>query len=872
MSGKFGKWVGQTQYIHRSALNCLSPEEQEFVRAENNKLTDSLFLWNVVKIDHQQPVLSFLEYENFETVAFPALLKSCTIDLQNGQIQKRVYQQENPPILHRKELLLPPDHARKAEFEQLTHQLESAGLFEDVKIIGHRQNWFRLIHQSGFRLQGHQLVTIDSVSGKDPNARVYEEEPTSETSGTSTISEPGNSDDDSPAEIIERHRTAIQRGQLSTPMQALFRNGFLDGTRTVFDYGCGRGDDLRGLQHLGIEATGWDPHFAPERPKTEADVVNLGFVINVIENPDERVEVLRSAFELAHECLAVAVMLERQAGDAAREYGDGVVSSRQTFQKYFTQTELREWLESTLGRNAFAVAPGVFFVFRDDEAEQRYLSEKQRNRGSVQHLLENIPQPSRQDKLQSVYEQHKSMIDMFWSRLLFLGRAPLPDEIQDLEPLIEQLGGLKKSLKLLMDLFGQETFDIAARLRKSDLMVFLALLAFEKRKGYGEFEPLIQRDIKAFFGGYQKAMDTARALLFSIADTQQIAKACQLVADQEIGVFDPGKSLQLHVSHLDDLPAILRIYVGCATRLYGDIQTADLVKIHIQSGKLSLLSFDRFEESPLPRMMLRIKINMQTQSWDIFEYGFEFPPPLLYGKSLYMDETFPHYEEQIQFDEALMEQVLPSIKGYGPSEEEFQQLLRKARLRVEGFSLVRSNDLPGLDDPCGANFSYRDLIECGETQARTELPNLPQSPETYWALEEMAEKILDPVIDYFGPIELTFGFCSKKLATEIKKSIGRIDPKLDQHAGHETNTKGEPVCSRLGAAVDFRVEDESMKEVAQWVIENTSFDRLYYYGDDRPIHVSIGPENTRQVVVMLPRKDGKLVPKVLKDPMALDEY
>ena len=37
----------------------------------------------------------------------------------------------------------------------------------------------------------------------------------------------------------------------------------------------------------GLDAVGWDPHFAPDTPKEPTDVVNLGFVINVIEDSDE---------------------------------------------------------------------------------------------------------------------------------------------------------------------------------------------------------------------------------------------------------------------------------------------------------------------------------------------------------------------------------------------------------------------------------------------------------------------------------------------------------------------------------------------------------------------------------------------------------
>jgi hypothetical protein len=69
---------------------------------------------------------------------------------------------------------------------------------------------------------------------------------------------------------------------------------------------------------------------------------------------------------------------------------------------------------------------------------------------------------------------------------------------------------------------------------------------------------------------------------------------------------------------------------------------------------------------------------------------------------------------------------------------------------------------------------------------------------------------------------LSFGFCSPALARQIP---GRIDPKRDQHAAHELNRLGRRVCDRLGAAVDFIVEDESMLEVAQWVVANTPFAR-----------------------------------------------
>lgn len=109
-------------------------------------------------------------------------------------------------------------------------------------------------------------------------------------------------------------------------------------------------------------------------------------------------------------------------------------------------------------------------------------------------------------------------------------------------------------------------------------------------------------------------------------------------------------------------------------------------------------------------------------------------------------------------------------------------------------------------------------------------------------------------------IHLTYGFCSPELSKQIP---GRIDPKRDQHAAYELNRRGKPICERLGAAVDFLVEDECMLEVAQWVAFNTSFDRLYFYGADKPVHVSFGPNHDRQIVRMIPSKTGRLMPRVI---------
>ncbi|MBT9557540.1 MAG: hypothetical protein IV100_15985 [Myxococcales bacterium] len=167
-----------------------------------------------------------------------------------------------------------------------------------------------------------------------------------------------------------------------------------------------------------------------------------------------------------------------------------------------------------------------------------------------------------------------------------------------------------------------------------------------------------------------------------------------------------------------------------------------------------------------------------------------------------------------------------------------------------------------LDATCSRHLRFRDLVECGETWQRLAgaVDNVPRQTGTWDGLRRVATEVLDPVIERFGPIRLTYGFAGPALTRQI---AGRIAPSLDQHAGSELNARGRPTCPRLGQAVDLHVAGLGSRELAQWLIANTPFDRLYFYGDERPVHVSVGPDESRAVVTMLQGPSGRRIPKVV---------
>jgi DNA phosphorothioation-associated putative methyltransferase len=84
----------------------------------------------------------------------------------------------------------------------------------------------------------------------------------------------------------------------------------IDPETSFFDYGCGLGEDVSLLKAAGINAEGWDPYYLPDTRRQPVECVNLGYVLNVIEDQKEREQTLRSAFELARKVLIVSVRID----------------------------------------------------------------------------------------------------------------------------------------------------------------------------------------------------------------------------------------------------------------------------------------------------------------------------------------------------------------------------------------------------------------------------------------------------------------------------------------------------------------------------------------------------------------------------------
>ena len=607
-----GKQLPDSVYTHKSAFKSIPKPLQSVISnvAKALKIEDSE--WNIIKFYKRDFKVAFLNYPDFDDYAYPPLNQSITVDLQKLSQRKADYSKsDNPPILHRKETFVEASYPLIELFREITLEGEEAGLFEKTRTIGFRKNWERLISSRGLKL--------------DDKGRLH-------SKGDSNVTLPD-------AEFngkIERHRTAIDRNQLSAPMQVVAKHGYLDGNFSVLDYGCGKGDDVRELEAHDVDCIGWDPVYQPENDLENCDIVNLGFVLNVIEDRTEREETLKRAFEYADKFLIASVMI---AGDSVisqfKPYKDGVITSRNTFQKYFGQSEFKYYLETTLNEDVIAVGQGIFIIFKDKIEEQNFLLKRQHVRRDWNQLTQKEPKQPQKVVTKELIEKHKELFDDFWALCLDLGRLPAIPEFEFSQQIRKVAGSHKKALDALFEKHGKDLFKKAKFVRKCDLLVYFALGLFEKRKAYRNMPESLKRDIKAFFKDYSNAIELAGQALFSVGNPQLI-EALSVDAYNELkhGEFEQGHHWTVHKDLLEKLPPELRIYVGCAIQYYGDIGEMDLVKIHFTSGKVTLLRYDDWSKDE-PVLVERIKIKLKEQDIDFFEYSQRFTLQLLENKQLF---------------------------------------------------------------------------------------------------------------------------------------------------------------------------------------------------------------------------------------------
>ncbi|HEX8196382.1 MAG TPA: DNA phosphorothioation-associated putative methyltransferase [Pyrinomonadaceae bacterium] len=475
---------------------------------------------------------------------------------------------------------------------------------------------------------------------------------------------------------IERHRAAIVRKDLSRPVRLALAADLLKKGESFFDYGCGRGEDVRFLTAQEFNAAGFDPYYFPNHELKSADVVNLGYVLNVIENERERHEALLNAWRLARKLLIVAAQVWiGEPGKGHLAFNDGFITARNTFQKYYHQIELKQFIDEVLGVDAIPAGLGIYFVFRDETEAERFRASRFRsNRASL---------PSIRFQLKN-FDDYLPILQPLIDFVSERGRLPVNGELKNETAITKEFRTLSRAFEIIKRSTNLEEWQRIIEKRGEDLLVYIALSRFERRPKFTALPPDLQQDVKAFFGNYKRACDEGDKLLFSLGQSGVIGESCR---KSPIGKF-VGNALYVHLSALNELNPVLRIYEGCASRTFGQLEQTTLIKFRADKPKVSYLHYPDFDTDPHPALHSSMGANLSSLWVDYRDYSTSENPPILHRKETFVASDYPLYEKFAKLTTQEEKYGLLENPVTIGTKNGWQERLDDKRLKLQGHRIV----------------------------------------------------------------------------------------------------------------------------------------------------------------------------------------
>lgn len=470
---------------------------------------------------------------------------------------------------------------------------------------------------------------------------------------------------------VRRHKTAIRRFQYSRPISLAISHHLIKDDSTIFDYGCGHGHDIGLLQKSGLKAEGWDPYFRPDAPVRPADIVNLGYVLNVIEDPEERSETLRKAFALAIRALIIAVRVD-QSLDKGLPFQDGLITSRGSFQKIYSQAEFRQFVGDTLGVRPYIAGLGVAYAFREDSEERRYVSDT---------AFERVVRPQR-DAVQE-FENHPEAAELL-ELVRKLGRLPLQQEFDAYDGLEVVFGSRHRINRLLWKVIHPETLDEVQRQRREDLLISLSMIRLHGSRpiAFRSLPQDVQADIKSLWTSYQESLKESEAFLFGLGNPELVKAASSSL---RIGKRLP-EDVYFHVSQESLLPPLLRLIVLAGRQIVGEVE-ADLIKISTDGRKVSFLRYANFDTAAHPELTYSVKVYLPKAAHSFRDYSDSMNPPILHRKEAFLDELHPDYQACVSLTEKEEALGLLSRNDIGTRNGWDAALLEKGAV-LNGYDLI----------------------------------------------------------------------------------------------------------------------------------------------------------------------------------------
>jgi DNA phosphorothioation-associated putative methyltransferase len=140
---------------------------------------------------------------------------------------------------------------------------------------------------------------------------------------------------------------------------------------------------------------------------------------------------------------------------------------------------------------------------------------------------------------------------------------------------------------------------------------------------------------------------------------------------------------------VDTVELRLQDYEGSGRAYLGEVEGANLIKIHRRSGKLSYLVLPEFDDDPHPALLRSIRVNLRTRQIESNDYAQSANPPVLHRKETFLNVDHPLHAKFARLTQQEEKHgLLDNLATIGTSEG-WQARLNDRGFTLRGHRLVR---------------------------------------------------------------------------------------------------------------------------------------------------------------------------------------
>jgi DNA phosphorothioation-associated putative methyltransferase len=151
-------------------------------------------------------------------------------------------------------------------------------------------------------------------------------------------------------------------------------------------------------------------------------------------------------------------------------------------------------------------------------------------------------------------------------------------------------------------------------------------------------------------------------------------------------------ALYVYRSALDSLGPLLRVYEGCARSYLGEVEGANVIKLHRHSGKVSYLVYPGFETDAHPALLRSIKLSLRTRELECFDYAGSANPPVLHREEAFLPADHPLHAEFAKLTQQEEKHGLLDDTATIGTREGWERRLAERGYMIRGHRLLRRRE------------------------------------------------------------------------------------------------------------------------------------------------------------------------------------